>query len=236
MFTPSLIGELASFADSAVGPVVAQWADLPPQKEVFAGESIRAFEMAHAALARLRCPLPVRAEAGPASAAEALLACGDLLYWLNREDLMLADRRTHCARALRVLLNHEAGVSAAVVGDFSRSDMLFSESARRLPGTEPIVTSFGQHFPHETAAIYRNALKNPKKQSGYFDFFRIDDVIEKGLAALGQFGEASDIPLLRALSHHPKFSRLAVQAIKELEERQWREETARSRVRSGTFE
>jgi Nuclease-related domain len=236
MFTPSLIGELASFADPAIGPAIARWTHLPSQKHVFAGEGIRAFEIAHAALARLRRPLPVCAEGELAPAAEALLACGELLYWLNRDDLALADRRARCARALRVLLNHEAGVSAAAVGEFSRPDMLFSESARRLPGMEPIVTSLGQHFPHEIAAIYRNALKTPTKQSGYFDFFRIDDVVEKGIAALGQFGETSDIPLLRALSHHPSFSRPAVQAIKELEEQQWREETARSRVQSGTFE
>ena len=197
MFTPSLIAELASFADPAIGPVIARWTDLPPQRDVFAGESIRTFEMAHAALARLRCLLPVRAEVGLAPAAQALLACGELLYWLNRDDLAPAEQRARCGRALRVLLNHEAGVSAAAVAEFFRSDMLFSESARRLPGTEPIVTSFGQHFPDEIAAIYRNALESSTTQSGYFDFFRTEDVVENALIVLGEFGEVSDIPLLR---------------------------------------
>jgi hypothetical protein len=154
-----------------------------------------------------------------ASAADhALLACGRILYWLNRDDLRVSERKANCATALIILSRHETGVAAAVIGEFFGWDLLFSESAQRLPGSEPVVTSFGQFFPDEVAAIYRAALEKPTIQSGYFEFFRVEDVIEKALVNMGRFGSASDIPLLRVWSVHPDLGRFAIQAIKEIEE------------------
>lgn len=218
MFAPSLIAEVASFGDAAAAPILAQWTALPPKKEVMMQDAIRTFEMAYAALARLRCPLPDRSAEAVSAADHALLACGQILYWLNRDDLPMSERKSNCAASLAVLSRHEAGVAAAVAGEFFRSDHMFAESARRLPGSEPAVTSFGQLFPDEIAAIYRAALEKPTIQSGYFEFFRIDDVIEKALVNLGRFGRTSDIPLLRGWTIHPDLGRFAVQAIKEIEE------------------
>jgi hypothetical protein len=115
-------------------------------------------------------------------------------------------------------VQHETGVAAAVVGAFFRSDHLFSEFAKRLPGSEPAVASFDRDFPDEIAAIYRAALQHPTRQAGYFEFFRVDDVIEEALLHLGRFGDASDIPLLRAWSIHPNHGHLAIRAIKTIEE------------------
>ncbi|MBN8990662.1 MAG: NERD domain-containing protein [Rhizobiales bacterium] len=218
MFTPSLIAEVASFADAAAAPILVPWTALPPKKEVMMQDAIRTFEMAHAALARLRCPLPDRSAEAVSAADHALLACGHVLYWLNRDDLPISERKSNCAASLATLSCHEAGVAAAVVGEFFRSDHMFAESARRLPGSEPVVTSFGQFFPEEIAAIYRAALERPIIQSGYFEFFRAEDVTEKALVNLGRFGSARDIPLLRVWTVHPDLGRFAVQAIKEIEE------------------
>lgn len=220
MFTPSLIGEVASFADAAAAPILARWTALPSKNGVMTQDVVRTFEMAHAALARLRCPLADRSADASTAADHALLACGQILYWLNREDLPVEERKTNCAAPIALLQRHETGVAAAVVGEFVGPGHLFAESARRLPGAEPVVTSFGLFFPDEVATIYRAALEKPTIQSGYFEFFRINDVIEKGLVNLGRFGKASDVPLLHAWSIHPGLGRLAVQAIREIEERQ----------------
>jgi hypothetical protein len=96
--------------------------------------------------------------------------------------------------------------------------MMFEESARRLPGSKPVVTSFGLFFPDEIAAIYRAALEKPDIQYGYSEFFRVVDVIEKALVNVGRFGKASDIPMLRAWTMHPDLGRFALQAVKEIEE------------------
>ena len=218
MFTPSLIAEVASHSDPAVGPIIERWTELPPKRNASFHDSIRTFEMAHAALARLHCPLPDRSAEAASAADHALLACGRILYWLNRDDLPVSERKANCATALTILSRHETGVAAAVIGEFFRSDVLFSESARRLPGSEPVVTSFGQFFPDEVAAIYRAALEKPTDQSGYFEFFRIEDVIETALVNVGRFGSASDISLLRGWSIHPDLGSFAIHAIREIEE------------------
>lgn len=218
MFTPSLIAEVASFADAAAAPILAHWTAAPPKKEVIIQDGIRTFEIAHAGLARLRCPLPDCSAEAVSAADQALMACGRILYWLNRDDLPISERKSNCVASLAILSRHETGVAAAVIGEFFRTDHMFAESARRLPGSEPMVTSFGQFFPDGVAAIYRAALEKLAIQSGYFEFFRVDDVIEKALVNLGRFGRTSDIPLLRAWTIHPDLGRFAIQAIREIEE------------------
>lgn len=219
MFVSAMIGELASQSDQSIGPLLARWVVLPPTRCMMAQEAIRNFEMAHVALARLRVALPDRAaDAVLSEAGMALSACGELLYWLNRDDLSTADRRLNCAAPLRVLSRHEAGVAASVISEFANSDLMVSETMKRLPGSEPVGTSFGEAFPREIAAIYRAALNKPEIQSGYFEFFRLDELIEQSLSALGHFGNADDVALLRLWSRQTKFGRTAIKAIKEIEE------------------
>lgn len=218
MFASSLIAKVASFADLAAGPILAHWTALPEKNEVMPQDAIRSFEMAHAAIARLRYPLPDRFAEAASPADQALLACGQILYWLNRDDIPQAERRLNCAGPLAILSRHEEGVAAAIVGDFSRSDHMYTEMAKQLPGSEPAVTSFVHFFPDEIAEIYRAALASPTTQSGFFKFFRAEHVIEKAFEALGRFGNASDIPVLRAWLIHPTLAQHAMQAIKSIEE------------------
>lgn len=219
MFAPSLIAEVASYADPSAGSILARWTALPQKREIILGDSIRSFEIAYAALARLRCPLTDHSAEAVSPADQALLACGQMFYWLNRDDLSLAERKHNCAEPLAILSRHETGVAAAVMSEFFRSDVIFSEAARRLPGSEPVVTSLGSVFPEEIAAIYRASLANPTIQSGYFDFFQLQNLIEKALSTLGHFGNKDDIPLLRVWSAHPDFGYAAVDAIRSIEEK-----------------
>ncbi|MET3524421.1 nuclease-related domain-containing protein [Mesorhizobium abyssinicae] len=218
MFSAPLLAEVASSGDPAAGTAIASWTALPPKKEVMMQDAVRTFEMAHAALARLHYPLPDRSAEAASPADHAFLACGAIIYWLNRDDLSKAERIVNCGAPLATLSRHEHGVAAAVIREFSGAGHMFEESARRLPGSEPVVTSFAEDFPNEIAAIYRAALEQPTRQSGYFEFFRIDDVMQKALANLGKVGDAADIPLLRAWAIHPGYGHVAVRAIKRIEE------------------
>ncbi|MGY4375245.1 hypothetical protein ACVWZR_009638 [Bradyrhizobium sp. i1.3.1] len=218
MFSSSLIAHVASYADPAAGPILARWTALPPKGDAMFQDTVRSFEMVHAALARLRYPLPDHSAEAASPADMAFLACGQILYWLNRDDIPQAERRLNCAGSLAILSRHEEGVAATIVGEFYRSDYMYSEIAKQLPGNEPAVTSFVEFFPDEIAAIYRAALASPTTQSGYFEFFRAEDVVGKALEALGRFGNASDIPTLRVWSIHPRLSQLAIQAIRTIED------------------
>ncbi|MCA1437190.1 hypothetical protein I6F33_30015 [Bradyrhizobium sp. BRP20] len=109
-------------------------------------------------------------------------------------------------------------IAAAFVGEFYHRDHMFSERAKHLPGTEPAVAFSSSSFRTKSRRSYRAALASPTTQSGYFEFFRAEDVVAKSLEILGRFGNAGDIPVLRTWSIHPTLGRLAVQAIRMIEE------------------
>ena len=221
VFTPPLLVEVASSGVQVAGSTIALWTTLPPKEKVIRQDVACIFERAHVALARLHYPLPDDRSVGISDSAEqAVLACGAITYWLNRDDLSLDERHQRCEYPLEILSRHELGLAAAVIGDFSGTHCLRSRRVRQLlPGSEPLVTSFGSDFPNEIAAIYRAALKQSTRQKGYFEYFDIEDVITKGLINLGELGNESDIPLFRDWIDHPWHSSLAIKAIKMVEEK-----------------
>lgn len=219
MFTPSLIAEVALHVGVMAGPVLVRWTALPSKKEGIVGDAAHSFAMAYVALARLHFPLPERSIEAVSPAECAFLACGEIFYWLNRDDLSRTERKHNARSSIAVLLQHETGVAATVLGEFFRSDFMFSENANRLPGVEPVVMSISQDFPDEVAAIFRAALQRPTIQTGYYEFFRVEDTLEKALTNVGYFGNKSDIPLLRAWLSNSNFGHSAVRAIKMIEER-----------------
>jgi hypothetical protein len=217
LFVTTLIVALASYDDPAVGPLISRFARLPPTRCSMPQDAIHNFAMAHIVLGRLGC-LPPACPSEPVSpAAAAWLACGDILYWLNRADLTLPERKLKCSAPLRVLSDHDAGVAAAVLEDFELSDRMFAESLKQLQGTERAQVSIGAVFSDSAAEIFRAALRNPDKQAGYFDFFRLETLIEACLSALGRYGTADDIDVIRPWSHHPRIGQHAITAIKRLE-------------------
>ena len=217
MFLPTLVVYLAAYNDPAVGPLIARFAGLPPHRCWMPQEAIKNFGTTYIALGRLGCPMPERPTQPLSPAQEALLACGEILYWLNRIDQGMATRKRQCDAALRVLGNREAGVAAAVLHEFDFSDLMLSESVKQLPGGEAVSRSIGDAFPTAAAEIYRAALRAPGIQSGYFDTFRPEEIIEACIAGLGRYGSADDIETIKPWSHHPRIGRRAIAAIKQLE-------------------
>jgi hypothetical protein len=218
MFLPTLMVYLATYNDPALGPLIARFAGLPPHRCVMPQEAIKNFATSHILLGRLGCPLPSPPAEALSAAEEALLACGTILYWLNRIDLAMAERKQHCEAALRVLGNHAAGVAASIVQEFDFSDLVLSESVKELPGGETISRSIGDAFPAAIAEVYRAALRAPTTQSGYFDFFRPEDVVEACLMGLGRYGSVDDIEAIKLWSHYPRrIGEHAVAAIKQLQ-------------------
>ncbi|MCK1489191.1 hypothetical protein IVB14_01805 [Bradyrhizobium sp. 180] len=60
----------------------------------------------------------------------------------SRDDVPVSERKSDCAASLAVLSRHEAGVAAAVGGEYFRAGHMFGESARRLPGPDDPIRYF----------------------------------------------------------------------------------------------
>jgi nuclease-like protein len=216
-FASFLLASLASLADPALAPLIARWTALPPTRCAMPGDAIQTFAMAHAAFGRLGSPLPWRTGSDLSAAQAALVACAECIYWLNRIDLAMPARKAACREPLAVLSRHGDGVAAAVVGLFKLTDLAFSEIARQLPGSEPVLASLLHAFPAEMVEVFRKALAEPARQKGYFDGFRPMDLLGDCLHALGDYGTSADIELLGRYSIVPGLGTIAVDAIRRLE-------------------
>ena len=217
-FLVPLLIDLASFSDPEIGDSVARWATLPPTDSVMPQDAIAVFVVAHIALARFRCPLPDRLRPGDGPAAEALAACGELLYWCNFIDLDESSRRKACNAPLKVLLHNS---SAAL-------DVLwYCEDVRgwgldQLPGMDLAKRSIVNSFPSESVEMCRHALTGATNQVGYFRGYSKFDRqrnLTFAINLIGQHGNSTDLRLLREYSNDAELGTSAIQAVKTLEER-----------------
>lgn len=220
-FVGVLIQELMAFGDPDLAPLIVRWTDLPPTRCVFPQDAVGAFVLSHIALGRLACPLPSPAGADPLDPAGALIACGHILYWLNRADIPKAQRLEGCAAPLALLGRPECTAAVSIIREFSRERSLWMEGLERLAGPEPVQTRLEMAFPIEVAVICRQCLRNPEPQRGYFDFRDLSgQVFDFAIDVLAEYGHVADLPLLQAWSHHARVGKTALAAIARLEEAQ----------------
>lgn len=217
-FVSILMIELAALDDARIASVIGRWTALPPTQCSMRQDAIGNFAVAHIALSRLRLPLPNPDDCRTSDGTAALRACGAILYWMNRIDLSLDQRRAACSEALGILSDHELGVSIGILREFYDAHTIWSEGLSRLPGAEPAVISIGACFPAEVSEMARECLRYPTRQRGYFDWLEEKSTFEFAIQVLGQWGNAADIPLLRVWAITPTSGQLALSAIRKLEQ------------------
>jgi hypothetical protein len=144
---------------------------------------------------------------------------------MNRVDLPHT-RRTSCTDALAVLSRHELGVAAPVISEFSNGHTMWSEGLSHLPGTEKVCISIGEAFPAEIVQIFRECLRNSTLQRGYFEWLDRNQTFDCAVQALDEWGDVTDISLLRVWSTWPSTAQQALNAIRKLEETEMLSERA----------
>ncbi|MGJ8537660.1 MAG: hypothetical protein ACSHW2_10945, partial [Parasphingopyxis sp.] len=216
-FCGILIVDLASFGDRSAAPIIARWLAFPAARCSMPQDAVKYFFTAHVALARLGCDLPGDRPAPQTSAEAALGACGEILYWLNRIDLTSEHRRSECAGPLAVLARHETGVATAVLYELGRC--YIGEGLDQLPGATAPVLSIEADFRGEVAAIFRQCLRLPELQVGYFEYRDLEAILTWAIGNLARVGDIADLETLRELVASPTFGRTAIRAISELEPR-----------------
>ena len=218
--TPLLI-DLALIGDRNSGGRIARWTRVPEvEGRVMPQKDISVFVVAHIALARLGCELPDRRIAVGSASADALAACGAILYWINRSDLGEDERLTACGSALGILEEHARSMALDVVCE---CEYAVYGDARRLPDEGAKLRSIVGTFPTETAAICRVALLHPGSQIGYFSHYGDHDRqrnIRFAIDVLKDHGSVMDRPLLGRYASCREYGREAIAALRAIEERE----------------
>lgn len=215
MFTSCMISDLAKFRDRETGACIALWADLPPADHPMMQDAIEVFVVSHVALGLLQYPMTTKVYSG-SNDDNALMACGELYYWINRHDLSQSERVANSAPAWKVLSRHELGVSLAALEEFegtSRGGM------GRVLRAEDAKCSIIESFPEEVAEIGRHAVRDGVPQQCRHPWTRQEELICFAIAILGVCGKRTDLTLLRGLAEHPVLGTAALAAVKILEER-----------------
>lgn len=218
-FLSPLLIDLASFGDPNVGGCIVQWTALPATDSFMPQDAIAVFVVAHIALARLGCPLPDRRDEADGHSAEALIACGAILYWCNRVELDETTRRHACDAPLRVLVQHERGAALDVI---RHCEHALVEGVKRLHGPARVERSIVNGFPVEAAEICHHALAGPVSQVGYFRHYSEYDRRQNlafAIDVLAHHGNSTDLSLLRRYAADPDFGTSAIAAVKMIEER-----------------
>lgn len=222
-FLLPLLLDLVAFGDPDTRDCFSQWAALPPTDSFMRQDAIVVFAVAHVALGRLGCPLPDQA-GGDGYAAEALAACGAVLYWLNRHDMDGVTKRRSCKAPLRVLLQHDRGAALDVIR-FCEHELRrwgLAEGLKGPVGAEPPELSIVSAFPAEAVEVCRHALDDPASQIAYFESRQSYDERQNlpfAMSVLARYGNSTDLHVLRGYKDDAALGTRAIDAIKVLEER-----------------
>jgi hypothetical protein len=213
----TLLIDLATSNHPDASSVISFWAEALPKKFGFAQEGIGAFFAAHVLLGKSGSPLPSKDVAFGDPAGEALSACADLLYWLNRCDLDENDRIRASKTSLELLSQYQLGAAANAVME---SECNFELG--HLEFRQQIVRTISQTFPDEVADICREALQRPANQISYLHTMPGDQkrTLEFAIRTIGRYGIPRDLVLLRDIyAKDPQLGPLAIEMIKNLEMR-----------------
>lgn len=215
-FLPLLMRELTTLNDRSIAPSLRRWTALPKRESVSPQNAIEVFLFAHVVLGRLAADLPLGDGMTSSDvAAAALVACGVILYWCNREDLVDEDRRLACRSAWDVLNRHETGAAMSAVKDCAEMPMT-------IEGFDRSKTSIVTYFPAESAELCRQALNRPNEQVGYFPYYfdtHPRRVLSFAIRVLARHGRISDTSLLMQFVDDPEIGREAISAVREIGER-----------------
>ena len=218
-FLAPLLVDLASFGDASVGDSLNRWTALPPTDGVCPQDDIAVFVVAHTALAQLGCPLPDRQSEADGHAAEALAACGAILYWCNRIQLDETTKRNACVVSLRVLSQRDRD---AALGAIRHCEHAVVNGLARRPGSDSPGTSIVSDFPNEVAELCRRALSSPVSLVGYFrhygEYDRQQD-LTFAIGVMAQHGNSTDLGLLREYANDTVLGKSAIAAVRTIETR-----------------
>lgn len=216
MFVTCMITDLANFKDRNSGKFIEHWTELPPRDDPMPQDSVGAFVVSHIVLGCLQYPLAPKSYDGSCED-NAILSCGEVYYWSNRDDLDWNERKKRCEKAWHILMRHDLGVSLGAIKECESTVKVGLEGFNRLHSKEAIKFSIINGFPDELSEICRQALLGKVIQRTRRRWVKENEMLDYAISILGICGKAIDLPLLRGMVHHQYYGHTAMRAIRQLE-------------------
>lgn len=208
-FVGNLINDLAKINDQSVVSVLIPYTSLPTKDHFMPQDAIEAFVNAHEALGKFAVDLPQQRGVIQTEADIALLACAELLYWIQRK-ISTPQNSPHTLNARNLLLKYAKSASAAALYTITNLNFSSEEVSRKL---------FSE-YPDLILEICRQGLLSHDKQIYYFNNNFRDDSFNIALfciKTLGILGSRDDLLLLKDFCDHKVLGISTIEAIKNIE-------------------
>lgn len=215
-FCACIITDLADFRDTASGKYIEPWVVVPSKDSKNKFTAMDIFVSAHVVLGLLGYRLPSQLNRSDSATTNALQACGEILYWCNRTDMELGERKKKCLEAWNVLMSHELGASIDAIrlcGSSSKNIM------SDLPNTEKNAFLISQVFPEKIVEVCRFSLLNRTIQQTHFHDNEQEksNILKFAINQIGKHGSINDLPLLYTFVDDIYLGKDVIKAVKNLE-------------------
>ena len=211
---PIILGNVTKYEDPSISDYVSVFTKLPPKNYNHPQEGIEVFLLAHIILGWQGASLTSQLDTIEDSSGRAIAAYAEAIYWANRRDLKSVERTESMKPAWKILLDHEEGVSADTLRNYSR---VFQIKLDRFSEGKDMVTTLNQEFEDQFTEIFRECIRNPETQKGYFSWTKQDEILRHAIQGLGYSGGLTDIALLKKWINANNFGETAIRAIKNIE-------------------
>jgi DNA replication protein DnaC len=209
-----VIYNVAKFEDPSTANVIRPFTQIPPISDSSPQESTETCLLAHIVMGWLGAEIHSRLDSEISDAAKAYTAYAEIMYWGNRRDLSVTDRRKSMSKAWAVLLDHKRGVSIDALRNYNR---IIGGGIRHFARDRDVTISMTPVYEKEIAEICRQGLSNPKIQSGYFSWTKQSEILSYAIHTLGRYGDIADLPLLKTYSVDRELGTGAISAVGEIE-------------------
>ncbi|PSL31715.1 SMEK domain-containing protein [Chitinophaga ginsengisoli] len=212
-FTCSLIFTAAKLLGDEIAPYLLRYAKKTIEANHSVQDAAAVLIISNIFLGQFSFQVQIHHEQQSNESSNALLAIGEIYYWLNRSDMDLDERKGKCKKALEYLFEKSAEYAVEVVWEswLSLSHLGYGSRFNSIPIT------LNDAFPEHIAKACRSAIEKPYEQKSLYPFERTQETILHAINLLAKHGNATDIILLKNLSEDDQLGRTAIDAIKELE-------------------
>jgi hypothetical protein len=221
---PYALYRLAVFEDPTTADSFLPFIRLPFKQANMPQEAVETFKLAHIVLGWMGKAISFSHNTILDPPSAALKAYGEIIYWLNRRDLIVDRRIQYTSKAWDVLLDHDKGASAGVL-------MICNDPSHAainlLSRDRDVITHVRSMFAEYVADIYRAAITRPAIQKEYFRWDKTAEILTHCIAGLSDVGTLFDIPLLKQYTDSQNGGP-AIKAIHSIEKR-FREQNLRNK-------
>jgi len=207
-FLGCMIVDLGKFGDKRTGKYILHWTDIPDYRHQ---DQLEAFVVSHIVLGKLQYPLSEK-KYNLTDEDNVMMACGELYYLINREDLIEDEMRRMSNQAIHIIKNYKKDLSLGTIMSCEKASAhndLITQSSKPY--------SLIDNFSAELREICKSVLAMKIEQRSSIAWVTSKEIYQYAIDVIGSVGKTTDLKILRSFVGHADYGKHAIETIKKIE-------------------